>query len=133
MTRTLKIIIFALIALVALPVSAQVDAKACTGIDPAQGVPDNCLALMNAFPNPTVTKVRRWLYHNITASEVQVFDARCSTRRAATLIPPSPPVSTRPAVDALGEGWTNSDGGCMQLRAKVQPSSEFRGVQTSII
>ena len=85
MTRTFKFVLFALIVLIALPVSAQVDAKACTGIDPTKGVPDNCIALMNAFPNPTVTKVRRdgYTINNYSFWKVQVVDAPVLTELSA--------------------------------------------------
>ena len=134
MTRTLKIIVFALIALIVLPVSAQVDAKACLGIDPTKGVPDNCLALMNAFPNPTVMKVRRdgYTINNYSFWKVQVVDAPVFDAPGGYVIRSIPAgFHFVRAIDALGEEWIQiQDGGWMQTsQLKFSPASEFRGVQ----
>lgn len=134
MTRTLKIIVFALIALIVLPASAQVDAKACANIDLTQGVPDTCLALMNAFPNPTVTKVRRdgYTINNYSFWKVQVVDAPVFDSPGGNVIRTIPAgFHFVRAVDALGEEWIQiQDGGWMQTgQLKFSPASEFRGVQ----
>lgn len=134
MLRTFKFIVLALVAFAVLPVSAQLDAKACSDIDLAKGVPDTCLALMNAFPKPTVMKVRRdgytinsYSFWKVQIADAPVFDA--PDGNVTRLIPSG--FHFVSAINSLGDDWIQiQDGGWMQTNIlKYTPASEFRGVQ----
>ncbi len=134
MIRTLKFVIIAILAMTVLPVTAQMDATACAGIDHTQALPDSCLALMAAFPNPTVTQVRRdgYTINNYSFWKVQVVDAPVFDAPGGGVVRAIPAgFHFIRAIDRLGEDWVQiQDGGWMRTGdLKYSPASEFRGVQ----
>lgn len=134
MIRLLSLAILVLLAATSFPAAAQFDVNACAGIDPAQPLPENCLALMNAFPNPTVMQIRRdgytinsYSFWKVRHADAPVFDT-----------PGGNVIRTIPAgfhfvsvVNSLGDEWSQiEEGGWMQTADLLySPASEFRGVQ----
>lgn len=134
MTRTLYLVIFLLLAQLVMPASAQVDSTACVGIDHTKALPDNCLALMTAFPKPTVTQIRRdgytintYSFWKVQHADTPVFDA--PDGNVVRAIPAG--FHFVSAINSSGDDWIQiQDGGWMRTSdLKYSPASEFRGVQ----
>lgn len=134
MIRSLPLIAFILLIALALPASAQMDSTSCAGVDPAQTLPDNCLQWMSAFPNPTVTMVRRdgYTINNYSFWKVNVVDAPVFDAPGGGVIRSVPAgFHFVNVVGTQGEEWSQiQDGGWMRTAdLKYTPASEFRGVQ----
>lgn len=127
-------VILAAALLPTAPARAAIDFSACEGVQPLEDIPEDCLALMESFPEPRVLPIQQdgltlgtYSFWQVENTQPPVYDAPGGT----VVRQMNPGFNFVRVVDTSVEGWVQIETGEWLQRAVVSynEASYFTGVR----